>query len=608
MSRCSLRSRQRQVPDRYDPATQAARPQLLSPKRRKKKAPMITISRVKGPTYLDTCLEVVKQLSDRKGSSARAIEKAVIAKRLQVPFKRHLLRAALARGIAAGIIKKHPSHSNSYLLTSVGVKKGKKKKAKVPRVQKPKKKAPLPKRSRFAVKGKVVAKKKSRKGSKEGPTFSFGPGFSLGSTKRKMLPARSEISLSGYSYGSAPPSSAKKSGELDVCFALDCTGSMSSTIAACQKCIKDLVNQLQNSDGQDVRFALIPYRDHEQANDFCTKVYPFTRDIRQMLSNANAQSAKGGGDYPEAVTAALFEAVCLDWRESAAKLVIFMADAGPHGLGEGSGHAEGDPDGKDPLALAREAVSLGVTVYSLIVGSCTQKSRWFFAALSDITGGQAMELASAAVLGEAILAGARESVNLELGVASVREHVAALEEKKGRRLTDKERTQATTSVLKRTHSGKAGKDSDVSKSVGKQVTIPPERLEQARAARKVTELRVAWSNATTSGFGVTSFGAFAAKPAAVSSSSAKTSDSAAHTRIARMAGARDARSTEKVLVECFKEGKKVRVRVISDGYDKSKNCQFPRAMRAVGKRFLVDTVVDAGSFYRAKGRIVPHDE
>eukprot|EP00291_Cryptomonas_curvata_P010532 CAMPEP_0172177284 /NCGR_PEP_ID=MMETSP1050-20130122/15346_1 /TAXON_ID=233186 /ORGANISM="Cryptomonas curvata, Strain CCAP979/52" /LENGTH=123 /DNA_ID=CAMNT_0012849777 /DNA_START=810 /DNA_END=1178 /DNA_ORIENTATION=+ len=43
----------------------------------------------------------------------------------------------------------------------------------------------------------------------------------------------------------------------------------------------------------------------------------------------------GGGDTPEAVTAAMYEASCLDWRDDAAKLVVFMADAGPHGLGEG---------------------------------------------------------------------------------------------------------------------------------------------------------------------------------------------------------------------------------------------------------------------------------
>eukprot|EP00966_Prymnesium_polylepis_P172576 3991251-Prymnesium_polylepis.1 len=70
--------------------------------------------------------------------------------------------------------------------------------------------------------------------------------------------------------------------------------------------------------------------------------------------------------------------------------------------------------------------------------------------------------------------------------------------------------------------------------------------------------------------------------------------------------ARDARPTDAVTVECVGDGAKLRVRVAapSDVYCTEKNVQFPRELRAAGKRFRVETLLDAGSFYRARGKIV----
>jgi predicted DNA-binding WGR domain protein len=62
---------------------------------------------------------------------------------------------------------------------------------------------------------------------------------------------------------------------------------------------------------------------------------------------------------------------------------------------------------------------------------------------------------------------------------------------------------------------------------------------------------------------------------------------------------------EGVLVECYKEGGKLRVRVLSPGYKKTYNCQFPRNIREEGARYVVDKVLEAkkGGFYRALGDI-----
>lgn len=60
-----------------------------------------------------------------------------------------------------------------------------------------------------------------------------------------------------------------------------------------------------------------------------------------------------------------------------------------------------------------------------------------------------------------------------------------------------------------------------------------------------------------------------------------------------------------VVVECYKEGEKLRVRVVSPGYDPGWHVQFPRNLREEGARFVVDAVREAtaGGYYRAHGDI-----
>lgn len=60
-----------------------------------------------------------------------------------------------------------------------------------------------------------------------------------------------------------------------------------------------------------------------------------------------------------------------------------------------------------------------------------------------------------------------------------------------------------------------------------------------------------------------------------------------------------------VVVQCVKEAGKLRVKVVSDGFDPTYNVQFPRSLRQEGVRYLVESVEPSsnGTFYRASGDI-----
>lgn len=81
-----------------------------------------------------------------------------------------------------------------------------------------------------------------------------------------------------------------------------------------------------------LRLAVIAYRDHPpQDVSYITKQLPFTSDISTVKEFLKTLYASGGGDGPEAVTAAMKEALELDWRENASRITLLIADAPPHG-------------------------------------------------------------------------------------------------------------------------------------------------------------------------------------------------------------------------------------------------------------------------------------
>ena len=123
--------------------------------------------------------------------------------------------------------------------------------------------------------------------------------------------------------------------DIDVCFVMDCTGSMGSWIAAGKQQIieiaKSIQKQVDESHGHHVnlRAAFVAYRDHCDGH-LRIQENPFTTDIGQICSFCGSMSATGGGDGPEDVAGAMCSVLNLEWKAKA-KFIVWVADAPAHG-------------------------------------------------------------------------------------------------------------------------------------------------------------------------------------------------------------------------------------------------------------------------------------
>jgi len=120
--------------------------------------------------------------------------------------------------------------------------------------------------------------------------------------------------------------------QIEVCFVLDTTGSMSGLIEGAKQKIWSIANEIISAKPTPrLKIGLIGYRD--RSDDYVTKTYSLTDDLDDVYAKLNAFSAGGGGDTPESVNQALNEAVTqMSWSKSreVLKIIFLVGDAPPH--------------------------------------------------------------------------------------------------------------------------------------------------------------------------------------------------------------------------------------------------------------------------------------
>src|ERR1044072_7057935 len=90
--------------------------------------------------------------------------------------------------------------------------------------------------------------------------------------------------------------------EVDLCFVMDCTGSMGSYIEASKDCIKKVADCMATRrPGVTLRVGFCGYREHCDGADRL-QIFDFTNSCDAFKSYITSSvSAKGGGDAPEDV-------------------------------------------------------------------------------------------------------------------------------------------------------------------------------------------------------------------------------------------------------------------------------------------------------------------
>ncbi len=122
---------------------------------------------------------------------------------------------------------------------------------------------------------------------------------------------------------------------IKIMFVIDATGSMGDEMEYIAAELTDVVERVtQSAAGVRIDLALLFYRDDGDQEKFAYSDFAVVSDsqgLQAQLAVLNAQSATGGGDYPEAVDEALLLAAGKDWgEENATKLAFLVLDAPPH--------------------------------------------------------------------------------------------------------------------------------------------------------------------------------------------------------------------------------------------------------------------------------------
>ncbi|CAG8593995.1 2630_t:CDS:2, partial [Dentiscutata heterogama] len=146
----------------------------------------------------------------------------------------------------------------------------------------------------------------------------------------------------------------ERSMEVDLCYVLDCTGSMAGHIAAAKDCILQVTEYIKNTNPCiKIKVGFCGYRDHCDGPSRL-QIFDFTNFYEEFRTNLSSVPANGGGDDPEDVLGGLDAAINqMSWNNGT-RVLFHIGDYPPHG--ERFTTMQDEYPGGDPNGLTAETV------------------------------------------------------------------------------------------------------------------------------------------------------------------------------------------------------------------------------------------------------------
>ncbi|PKC61296.1 kinase-like protein [Rhizophagus irregularis] len=197
----------------------------------------------------------------------------------------------------------------------------------------------------------------------------------------------------------------KRSMKVDLCFVLDCTGSMKPHIVAAKDCISHVSNYIKCTNPSiKLRIGFCGYRDHNnkphdqlQVFNFTDKYIKFTKYMHEVSPGVYSQYS----DEPEDVLGGLNAAITqMNWQSST-RILLHIGDFPPHGrrfTNLKDNYPDGDPNGLTAENVLEKMQSKNILYFFGKIANYTDKMLEIFRSIIgefpvfDLVGGDPIKL------------------------------------------------------------------------------------------------------------------------------------------------------------------------------------------------------------------------